>query len=72
MKVVEGTVLKRNKALVGTTQEVLVDCKARTGLSGRTRGNKIVLFDGPQNLIGKMINMKITGAKAWVLQGELA
>ncbi|MFC1767922.1 tRNA (N6-isopentenyl adenosine(37)-C2)-methylthiotransferase MiaB, partial [Candidatus Margulisiibacteriota bacterium] len=69
MKVVEATVLKRNNALVGTAQEVLVDCKTRTGLSGRTRGNKIVLFEGPQKLIGKLVNMKITGAKAWVLHG---
>ncbi|MFH1683564.1 MAG: tRNA (N6-isopentenyl adenosine(37)-C2)-methylthiotransferase MiaB [Candidatus Margulisiibacteriota bacterium] len=40
--------------------------------SGRTRTNKIVKFQSEkQGLLGKLVNVKISSAKSWVLEGEL-
>jgi len=69
MAVVEKSALKTNTKLIGSVQEVLVECKSGEGLLGRTRGNKIVLFDGNDELIGRFVKIKITYAKAWVLNG---
>ncbi len=45
---------RKNVGLVGTTHEVLVEGKAKRGdlLQGRTRTNKIALFQGPDEWIG--------------------
>lgn len=63
-----------NKKLVGTTQEVLVEgVSERDGtlLTARTRGNKIVTFQGGRELIGQLVPVKITAARTWTLVGEL-
>jgi tRNA-2-methylthio-N6-dimethylallyladenosine synthase len=39
--------LKKNRALVGTAQEVLVEGRAQGRYTGRTAGNKLVHFPGP-------------------------
>ncbi|MDR0405580.1 MAG: tRNA (N6-isopentenyl adenosine(37)-C2)-methylthiotransferase MiaB [Clostridiales bacterium] len=68
--------LKKNTALVGTTQQVLVEGVGKSGgdsmLTGRTDGAKIVNFAGNQTMIGKMIGVKITRAATWSLTGEVA
>ncbi len=66
MRVVEESALKRNEALVGKTVEILVD---EPNL-GRTRTNKVVKFDGGASFIGKLLDVKITKAKSWVLEGK--
>lgn len=66
MKVVEASALKRNKALVGKELEVLVFSKG----GGRTRGNKIVNFNVAGDEIGKLVQVKITGASAWGLKAN--
>ncbi|MBN2058631.1 MAG: tRNA (N6-isopentenyl adenosine(37)-C2)-methylthiotransferase MiaB [Candidatus Saganbacteria bacterium] len=73
MQVVNKVALEKNKALVGSTQEVLVDLVQKNKLcSGRTRGNKIVKFSANKdNLLGKPVNVKITSAQSWVLKGVL-
>jgi tRNA-2-methylthio-N6-dimethylallyladenosine synthase len=55
--------LQRNAAYAGRVEEVLVEAKARSRvrLSGRTGSNKIVNFDGPEDLIGKLVRVEITG-----------
>ncbi len=45
---------------------------ARTRLSGRTRGDHIVAFDGTDDLVGSLVKVKITRATGLSLQGELA
>jgi tRNA-2-methylthio-N6-dimethylallyladenosine synthase len=49
--------------LVGTVQEVLVEGRARRGnlLQSRTRTNKVVLFEGPDELVGSYLNVRLTG-----------
>jgi tRNA-2-methylthio-N6-dimethylallyladenosine synthase len=41
-------------------------------LSGRTRGNKLVHFEGPKHLIGEFVHVKVTEPKTWFIKGELA
>lgn len=70
--VINDTSAMKNKQLEGTIVEVLVEGESRKNpeiLSGRTRTNKLVNFAGPKAIIGKMINVKITEAKTWSLNG---
>lgn len=41
-------------------------------LTGRTRGDEIVVFTGPESLIGEMVHVRITAATALTLHGEVA
>jgi tRNA-2-methylthio-N6-dimethylallyladenosine synthase len=65
---------ERNGALAGTEQEVLVEGESerdRTRLFGRTRTAKPVVFEGPPDLSGSMVRVRITKASAWTLAGVL-
>jgi tRNA-2-methylthio-N6-dimethylallyladenosine synthase len=46
--------------------------KSRTRLSARTRGDHIIAFDGPEELIGQLVKVKVTEARELSLSGELA
>ena len=65
--------LERNAAYVGRLLEVLVESNARNRvrLVGRTSDNKIVNFDGPDELIGSFVQLKITGFGPNSLKGSL-
>ncbi len=66
--------LKKNKEYVGRVEEVLVDGVSKNNentLSGRCESSKIVNFKGDASLIGKYINVKITEAHTWSLNGEI-
>lgn len=66
--------LERNKKLVGTVQEVLVEGISKADdrqLTGRTGDNHIVNFYGSRNLIGKLVPVTIVEAYAHSLKGEL-
>ncbi len=60
-----------NAAYMGQIVEVLVDNKARSrvSLAGRTSNNKIVNFDGPETLLGQMVQVEVTGFGANSLKG---
>lgn len=63
-----------NKTLEGQIWEVLVEGRSKTNparWSGRTRTNKIVVFEGDENLIGKIVEIKIECARTWTLLGSL-
>ena len=51
--------------------EVLVEDRARTpfSLAGRTSNNKVVNFDGPEDLMGQIVPVEITGFSANSLKG---
>ena len=58
-----GITLRKNKALEGTITEVLVEGRSRNSpdhMTGRTRCNRIVNFPGSPELIGALVNVKIT------------
>lgn len=63
----------RNASYLGRTVEVLVEDKARirVSLSGRTSNNKIVNFDGPEQLIGHFSQVRIAGFSPNSLKGVL-
>ncbi len=66
--------LEKNRELVGSIQEVLVEGKSKTDaamFTGRTRTNKIVHFPSAEDCLGKFINIRIEEARAWNLIGEI-
>jgi tRNA-2-methylthio-N6-dimethylallyladenosine synthase len=63
-----------SRNMVGTRQTVLVDRPARKDpnqISGRTENNRVVNFDGDQNLIGQFVEVEITEALPNSLRGVL-
>ena len=70
----DSRVSENNQKYIGTTQKILVDGYSKNDketLTGRTDTNKVVNFKGNEELIGKMINIKITEEHKWYLTGEL-
>lgn len=58
----------------GKVVKVLVEGESKkdeTVLSGYTEKNKVVNFKGPKAIIGQIVDVKITEAKTWSLNGEL-
>lgn len=63
-----------NQSYVGKRVEVLVEGESKTNpdaLASRTRTNKLVHFSGSQELIGRLVNVRITQATPWTLYGEV-
>lgn len=70
----EIIVLKKNEKYVGTVQEVLVEGSSRRGdrqMTGRTRTNKIVNFEGESKMAGKLVHVSVTWAGPNSLKGEV-
>ncbi len=65
---------KAMEAHKGQIVEVLVEGESKNNpeiLSGYTRKNKLVNFKGPKSAIGNLVQVKITDAKTWTLNGEM-
>ncbi|WP_082780708.1 tRNA (N6-isopentenyl adenosine(37)-C2)-methylthiotransferase MiaB [Cephaloticoccus primus] len=64
---------RRTASLIGTTQEVLVDGPDKTGrrFTGRTRGNRVCIFDADPRLIGQLVPLRIERASVSTLYGSL-
>lgn len=72
-KLVEKQIEQNNKKYVGTVQKVLVEGNSKTNknlLTGRTETNKVVNFEGKDELIGKVTDVKIESEHMWYLKGE--
>ncbi len=63
--------MKKNLAYEGKIVEVLVEEEKDGKLVGRTRTNKLVYFEGGNNLLGKLVNVKITKPNRFSLEGNL-
>jgi len=64
---------RRNQALVGAQDEVLVETIDGEGrVSGRTPHFRIVHFDGPDSLLGQAVRVEITRSGPNALQGRLS
>jgi len=64
---------RRNKSFIGQEFEILVEGFSRKNpaeLQGRTRTNKVVIFKGRADLIGKFIRVRIADSSQWALRGE--
>jgi tRNA-2-methylthio-N6-dimethylallyladenosine synthase len=69
------TALRINRSQVGRQGEVLVagaSEKDSSRLAGRLRNNKLVVFPGPVNLIGRFAQVSLTAARQWGFSGELS
>ena len=63
-----------SNSMVGSTQRVLAERPSRRDpneLMGRTENNRIINFPAPANLIGQMVDVKVTGTNTNTLKGEL-
>jgi len=68
----EGIAKQKCAGMIGQTERVLCEGSGkRLVLAGRTGGNQIIEFDGPQDLVGQFVQVKITQAKNWLLDGEM-
>ena len=73
-QLVESQIAERNKEYVGTVQKILIEGRSKTNnnmLTGRTDSNKVVILEGNDNLIGKMIEIKVISEHMWYLKGEI-
>lgn len=74
LNILSRSSLARNQSLVGTTQEVLLEGKAKRGdnmFIGRTRGYRKVIVSASERLIGELVDVHITDATVSSLSGEL-
>ncbi|MET3288599.1 UNVERIFIED_CONTAM: tRNA-2-methylthio-N6-dimethylallyladenosine synthase [Brevibacillus sp. OAP136] len=74
MEVQHKSSLEKNLAMLGQTVELLVEGESKNNpevLSGRTRGGKLVHFNGDKSLIGTFVDVTITDAKTFTLYGEI-
>ncbi|MBW8780803.1 MAG: tRNA (N6-isopentenyl adenosine(37)-C2)-methylthiotransferase MiaB [Verrucomicrobia bacterium] len=64
---------RRTAALIGTVEEVLVEGPDKTGqhFTGRTRGNRVTIFDADPRLVGQLVPLRIERASVSTLYGEL-
>ena len=65
---------KKNDKYAQRVEKVLVESFSKTNpefLSGRTDGGKIVNFKGSEELIGELVDVRITETKTWSLIGEI-
>ncbi len=85
LAVQEEVSLAGNRQLVGRTMEVLVEGPSpradrqpvpapagQTQMLGRTRGDHIVVFDGPASLAGQYVDVEVTAATALTLTARAA
>ena len=73
LKLIDRIGAEKNQSLVGTKQEVLCEGPSKRRidrLSGRTRTNRIVIFNGnPNRLTGKLFDVEIERTTGHVLYG---
>ncbi len=72
-KAIDKSTEQISKSMIGSTQKVLVENKAKKddNLFGRTENMRNTHFKGDASLIGQIVNVKITNARANSLMGEL-
>lgn len=67
-------VLERNSQCIGKAFPVLVESVSKTSdnfLTGRTEHFRLVHFKGSEDLIGQIVNVKITNVKTFHMEGEI-
>jgi tRNA-2-methylthio-N6-dimethylallyladenosine synthase len=62
-------VTELNQKRLGSVVEVLVEGKSKGRWTGRTRGNTLVHFDGDEDYLGKLADVRITETSPWFLKG---
>jgi tRNA-2-methylthio-N6-dimethylallyladenosine synthase len=73
LRILNERMLRKNQALLGRTLEVLVEGRSGKGsrrMMGRTRGNRIVFFNGAEQHKGKLLPIRIERATTVALYGD--
>ena len=74
LEVQNGHSARIHAGYVGKTVRVLADGESGDEafpLSSRTEGNRLVRLKGDKELIGRFLDVRITGSNTWALYGEL-
>jgi tRNA-2-methylthio-N6-dimethylallyladenosine synthase len=73
LEILRQNSLRRNAALLGTVEEVLVEGPDKTGklFTGRTAGNRVAVFAADPRLVGELVPLRIERASVSTLYGEL-
>ena len=72
--VINANIKAISEQRVGTVQRILVEGASKRDageLMGRTECNRVVNFAGQPRLVGQMVDVTITEAKAYTLRGEV-
>jgi tRNA-2-methylthio-N6-dimethylallyladenosine synthase len=72
LEVVNESARRINERVLGRTLEVLCEGPSKTNpsrLMGRTRTNKIVLFEGSEDFVGALVDIQIERANGFSLYG---
>lgn len=75
LAVVDGIARCKHEELVGRNVEILCEGPSKTNperLSGRTRTNKIVVFEGSGRHIGQIFDVRVTRSSGFTLYGDPA
>jgi tRNA-2-methylthio-N6-dimethylallyladenosine synthase len=74
LSVLEQNSLRRTAKLIGQLEEVLVEGRDKSGqrFTGRTRGNRVCVFDANPRLIGSLVSLQIERATVSTLYGQVA
>ena len=73
-ELVENQIAENNQTYLGTIQKVIVEGTSKNNekmLTGRTDSNKVVIFEGKEELIGTMVQIKIVSEHMWYLKGKI-
>jgi tRNA-2-methylthio-N6-dimethylallyladenosine synthase len=73
LEILKENSLRRTALLTGAIEEVLVEGCDKSGarFTGRTRGNRVCVFDAEPRLIGQLAPLRIERASVSTLYGEL-
>jgi len=74
IELINASALRINSSQVGRQGEVLVEGvseKNPSKLAGRLRNNKLVVFSGKENLVGRFVTVTLTAAYQWGFAGEV-
>jgi tRNA-2-methylthio-N6-dimethylallyladenosine synthase len=73
LEILQKNSLRRTATMIGTTEDVLVEGRDKSGarFTGRTRGNRVCVFDADPRLVGEIVPLRIERATVSTLYGEL-
>jgi tRNA-2-methylthio-N6-dimethylallyladenosine synthase len=72
LELINASTRRANEKLVGTKAEILCEGPSKTNsarLMGRTRTNKVVVFEADEDRIGKIFDVAIERANGFSLYG---
>ena len=75
LEVINEIAKRKYSALVGRQMQILVEGPSKKNparMTGRTRCNRIVVFDGAERHRGQLMDVKITRAGSFTLYGDPA